>query len=385
MTTTATPNPCSASALPADAIDSRTRQKLRRALLAWYDRHQRQLPWRATPGHTPNPYHVLVSEAMLQQTQVATVIDYFHRFIDQFPTPQALAQADPQRVLTLWQGLGYYRRARNLHAAAKQIVQHHGGQVPDTVDDLQALPGVGRYTAGAVASIAFGKPTPVLDGNVARVLARWLAIQQPIDHPKVRTGLWSLAKQLVPPKRPGDFNQALMELGALVCQPRTPQCTPCPVSNLCQANQQNLAHRLPITTPRTPPRRVTHHVVAIKRGNQYLFHQRPDTGLWSRMWQMPTAQDLPAVADPKKIQQWIANTTGLLVWRPDTSGEFVHLTTHRTIRFRLWTTQTQAGRLRRGYGQWRRLNRIEDLPMPNPQRRAIQMILPTQTPNKNKK
>ena len=170
-----------------NAIDAGPRAtSIRRRLLAWYDKHQRVMPWRARKGRTPNPYHVLVSEAMLQQTQVATVIPYFNRFMDALPTLRDLAEAEEQQVLRLWQGLGYYRRARNLHAAAKLILRDHGGQVPDTVEALLKLPGVGRYTAGAIASIAHNRPAPILDGNVARVLARLFLIEQAIDEPTTR-------------------------------------------------------------------------------------------------------------------------------------------------------------------------------------------------------
>ncbi|MEZ6191711.1 MAG: A/G-specific adenine glycosylase [Phycisphaerales bacterium] len=206
--------------------------KVRQRLLKWYDAHRRHLPWRADKSETPNPYHVLVSEAMLQQTQVATVIPYFNRFIEALPTVDDLAAADEQAVLRLWQGLGYYRRARNLHAAAKAIQQEHGGKVPDTIEALLKLPGVGRYTAGAIASIAYGRPAPILDGNVARVLARLFLIEQPVDAPKTRNTLWQLAEQLVPDKRAGDFNQAVMELGALVCTKVNPSCEACPLSGL---------------------------------------------------------------------------------------------------------------------------------------------------------
>ena len=206
-----------ATAPPPDAGPRAAR--VRRRLLAWYDKNQRPMPWRALKGRTPNPYHVLVSEAMLQQTQVVTVVPYFQRFVGAMPTVCDLASAKEQEVLRLWQGLGYYRRARNLHAAARVIVRDHGGQVPDTVEALLNLPGIGRYTAGAIASIAYGRAAPILDGNVARVFARLFLIEQPVDAPETRKTLWRLAEELVPPKRPGDFNQAVMELGALVHHP----------------------------------------------------------------------------------------------------------------------------------------------------------------------
>src|SRR3954470_16957732 len=196
-----------------------------RRLLRWYDRARRDLPWRAVGADgRPDPYHVLVSEAMLQQTQVATVIPYFNRFIARFATLADLARADEQEVLRLWQGLGYYSRARNLQKAARRVVSEFGGQLPADVDRLRALPGVGRYTAGAVASIAFGKRAPILDGNVVRVLCR---VEKVTSDPRDRDTqalLWRRAEEVLPKVRVGDFNSALMELGATACIPRSPQC-----------------------------------------------------------------------------------------------------------------------------------------------------------------
>lgn len=349
---------------------------LRRALLSWYRRHCRDLPWRAKPGQTPNPYHVLVSEAMLQQTQVATVIDYFNRFVAELPTIQSLAEADEQQVLKLWQGLGYYRRARHLHAAARAIVDQYGGRIPDTVDALLKLPGVGRYTAGAIASIAFGRPAPIVDGNVARVLARWFAITDPVDAPSTRERVWSLAESLVPRTAPGDFNQALMELGATVCTPRSPRCLICPVQKHCAAHERGLVDELPRTLPRRAPKPVTHHVVAVRRGDVYLFEQRPHKGLWSNMWQMPTCESL----DGDSLRQWTARRLGTAVSMPKKLGEFTHQTTHRTIQFVVWTARTTRSAASRNGDRtgptaaWRALDQLDDLPLPNPQRRAIAMV-----------
>lgn len=360
--------------------------QLRRALLRWYDKYHRVLPWRVARGSRPDPYYTLVSEAMLQQTQVATVVDYFQRFMAQFPTLRSLAQADEQQVLRLWQGLGYYRRARNLHAAAKRIANQHGGQVPDDVEQLMTLPGVGRYTAGAIASIAFGRQAAILDGNVTRVLARWYAINKPIDDPIVVKKLWSLAQELVPSGRPGDFNQAMMELGATVCLPlpKSPRCDACPVAGQCRAFTQGSVDSLPVKVSRPTQQRVTHHVVAIERRGSYLFQQRPNTGLWSKMWQMPTVEAPTRPMGPARLRQWVEDQFNLKTpppcpphlpsSPPHRVGQFTHATTHRIIQFVLWHTQIQSGRLPRGTGQWRRLDRLDDLPLPNPQGRVVQML-----------
>jgi len=343
---------------------------LQRDLLKWYRAHRREMPWRSD---TPNAYHVLVSEAMLQQTQVATVVDYFHRFVAALPTVHALAAADEQVVLRLWQGLGYYRRARHLHAAARVIVDAHGGVVPRDVDALLALPGVGRYTAGAVASIAYDVPAPILDGNVARVLARWFAIEQPIDDNAIREELWRLAEAMVPRKAAGDFNQAMMELGALVCVPRGPGCLTCAVRQHCKADARGLAETLPARRPRRAPKSVSHQIIAVKRGGKWLFEQRPDTGLWSAMWQMPTAED-PGTADAASLRAWLREKFGLTCDAPQSVGRFPHQTTHRTIAFSLWVCRATGGRLKSGSGAWRDLKHLDELPLANPQRRAVEMI-----------
>ena len=311
---------------------------------------------------------------MLQQTQVATVIDYFHSFVAEFPTLHALAQADEQEVLRLWQGLGYYRRARNLHAAAKQIVDQHGGRVPDDIEQLLKLPGVGRYTAGAIASIAFGKREPVLDGNVMRVLARWYAIDEPVDAPSTVKQLWSLAHQLVSPSRPGDFNQAMMELGATVCFPKGPRCDVCPVSKHCQAFAQGCVESLPVKKFQPTQQRVTHHVIAIECKGKYLFQQRPDKGLWSKMWQMPTMEAPTRPMGPARLRQWLGQELNVTTPLPYRVEQFFHATTHRIIQFVLWHTKVQSQRLFKSTGQWRRLDGLDDLPLSNPQKRVVKTV-----------
>jgi len=348
---------------------------IRRRLLGWYDKHQRRLPWRAHSGQPANPYHVLVSEAMLQQTQVATVIDYFHRFMAELPTLEALANAKEQQVLRLWQGLGYYRRARNLHAAARLILQEHSGRVPDTVEDLLKLPGVGRYTAGAIASIAHGVPAPILDGNVIRVLSRLYVIDQPVGDTATTKAMWQLAEQLVPRKRPGDFNQAMMELGALVCTKAKPTCDQCPLVKMCGAHQEGRVDELPISAKRQTAKVVHHHVIALSRRGRFLFQQRPAEGLWSNMWQLPTLEDATAKFNGHRLEAWVKDQLGLTLDAPTELGTFKHQTTHRTIHFHLWLSVGVTGRLRRGAGEWRTLSQLDDLPLPNPQRHAVKLLL----------
>ncbi len=308
---------------------------------------------------------------MLQQTQVATVVPYFLRFIEALPGVEALAAADEQQVLRLWQGLGYYRRARHLHAAAKAIVAEHGGRVPRSVEDLMRLAGVGRYTAGAIASIAYDVTAPILDGNVARVLARVFAIEDAIDQPATRHRLWDLAQQLVTLQLTGagDFNQAMMELGATVCVPRQPRCATCPLCDLCQARRRALVDKLPRTSPRRKPTAVEHHVVAVRCGRRYLFEQRPSRGLWAGLWQLPT-REAPARAGDG-VGDWLKEHCGLSARRIVRVGKFTQQLTHRRVTFVVWRGQVQ--RTSRGR-TWRALNDLDDLPLANPQRRAVAML-----------
>jgi A/G-specific adenine glycosylase len=261
--------------------------QFRRRLLAWYDRHRRDLPWR----RTADPYHVLVSEAMLQQTQVATVIPYYRRFLERFPAISDLARASEQEVLRLWQGLGYYSRARNLQAAAKTVVAEHGGKLPQTVEALLKLPGVGRYTAGAVASIAFGTRAPIVDGNVARVLCRIDRIETDPRERETLQLLWRRAEEILPKDRVGDFNSALMELGATVCTPRSPQCLICPVRAHCEAFAAGVQERIPAPRKAKPTPLLRRWTFCVERpGGEWLIEQRPSTGRWAGMWQFVTIE-----------------------------------------------------------------------------------------------
>lgn len=382
---------------PPNPMTAEQARAFRRRLLAWYRKHRRDLPWRPGKDEKPNAYHTLVSEAMLQQTQVATVVPYFHRFIEAFPTVDALAEADEQEVLTLWQGLGYYRRARNLHAAAKSIVNDFDGEVPAAVNDLLNLPGVGRYTAGAIASIAHGTRAAVVDGNVERVFARLLLITDPINAPATKKQVWSIAEPMVPKSSPGDYNQALMELGAMVCTPKLPKCFVCPVREHCRGVQETNPETLPIKLAKKKPTDVTHIVIAAQRNGKYLFEQRPSEGLWSNMWQLPTWEEslvsrrlqggassvgksadntrvaLQATAN-RELCDWFKKRFGLSICNSTQAADFTHQTTHRTIRFVVLHTTIKSGRLKANTGVWRKPEQTDDLPMSNPQRQAIESL-----------
>ncbi|MCQ4948781.1 A/G-specific adenine glycosylase [Bittarella massiliensis (ex Durand et al. 2017)] len=251
-------------------------------LLDWYDQNRRPLPWRLEP----TPYRVWISEIMLQQTRVAAVLPYFHRFLEALPDIPSLAAADPELLLKLWEGLGYYSRARNLQACAKVCMQQHGGQLPGDYRALLELPGIGPYTAGAIASIAFGLPVPAVDGNVHRVFARLLSAEGDIAAPAVKKALFDLAAQAVPSDRPGDFNQAIMDLGATVCLPNAlPLCASCPLRECCQALARETRHRLPNKAAKKARRVEKKTVVLAITPQGVLLHKRPDSGLLAGLWE----------------------------------------------------------------------------------------------------
>jgi A/G-specific adenine glycosylase len=254
---------------PSDPV----KRAFRRKLLGWYDRHARDLPWR----ETRDPYRVWLSEIMLQQTRVAAVVEHYQEFLRRFPTVEKLATARESSVLAAWSGLGYYRRARMLHAAAKVIVREHGGKFPLTTEGLRELPGVGRYTSAAIASIAFDEPIAVVDGNVERVLQRMLG------KPLVGEELWDAANQLLDAQRPGDFNQAMMELGAIVCTPRTPACLTCPVVGLCATRGE-----LPGSAKKArQKKREIHYALICRDSEVYLVQRARNASLMAGMWEFP--------------------------------------------------------------------------------------------------
>jgi len=261
---------------------------LRRRLVTWYRSHRRDMPWR----RTRDPYRIWLAEVMLQQTRVAAVVPYYERFVRRFPTVQKLARARTEEVLRLWAGLGYYSRARNLHRAAKEMVARHRGQFPRQYEDALALPGIGRYTAAAVLSMAYGAPLAVLDGNVARVLARLGAIRGDLRAPRRWKQLEDEAQRLLPPKAgtPGDWNQAMMELGATVCTPRLPQCRECPVAKWCRARQLGIAEQVPSVRKKRAPVKVQIAAAVLLDPRNRTLLVRRNGGLFSGMWQFPAVE-----------------------------------------------------------------------------------------------
>jgi A/G-specific adenine glycosylase len=269
-----------------EAIDSDPAwvEAVRARLVGWYVEARRELPWR----RSRDPYRILVSEMMLVQTTVAAVIPYFERFLAAFPDVRALAVASEAQVLKAWEGLGYYRRARQLHAAARQIVEDNGGIFPEDSEAIRNLPGVGRYVAGAILSFAFDQPEPIVEANSQRVLARVFAIDGELSLATTRERIWSAAGALVPSDGAGQFNQALIELGALVCTPREPSCLICPLSSLCHGRRLGIHERLPVTAAKSPPLEVKEAAVIVRRGRGVLIVERTPGGLWDQFWEFPT-------------------------------------------------------------------------------------------------
>lgn len=337
-----------------------------RRLLKWYDRCRRDLPWRCgadRPGPL-DPYHVLVSETMLQQTQVATVIPYYHRFLARFPTVADLAAADEQEVLRLWQGLGYYSRARNLQAAARKVVSDYEGVLPGNRDELLKLPGIGRYTAGAIASIAFDQRAPILDGNVTRVLCRLDNIAGDPREKQTAALLWRRAEEILPRKRPGDFNSALMELGATICTPRNPQCLVCPVRLHCEALAAGTEEKIPSPRKAKPTPLVRRRTYCIRRGDRWLIEQRPARGRWAGMWQFVTIDPDSETQLPVSIQS------------PAKLAIVTHALTHRRYEFEVYTAEARApGAVANNCPRrWVALDRLGKYPLPRPHLKIAEML-----------
>ncbi|MEM8758216.1 MAG: A/G-specific adenine glycosylase [Planctomycetota bacterium] len=325
------------------AADPRTGRVVR-ALCAWFADHRRDLPWRQTgPGGTRDPYHALVAETMLQQTQVARVIEKFEAFIAAFPTIAGLAEADEDRVLALWSGLGYYRRARNLHRAARDAVDRFGG-LPESADELRSLPGVGRYTAGAIASIVHGRPEPIVDGNVTRVLLRLENRDLEPASSAAQRWCWGRAEQVVLAADrsrargvgPAAVNEAMMELGATVCTPRNPSCDRCPVRTECRAFAAGSQHRIP--RPKRAAAKKDLLVACLRvqdAQGRWLIEQRPKSGLWAGLWQPPAVESAEPIGR-EQLAERLASRVGIAASGLIAQDTFLWETSHRSVRFEVF-------------------------------------------------
>jgi len=312
-------------------------------LLAWYDRHRRALPWRALPGEMPDPYRVWLSEIMLQQTTVKTVAPYYARFLERWPSVMALAASPLNDVLKAWAGLGYYARARNLHACARVLVERHGGHFPADEAALAALPGVGPYTAAAIAAIAFGQRAAPVDGNIERVVARLFAVAAPL--PAAKPEVRRLAESLTPAERPGDFAQAMMDLGATICTPLRPACALCPWNDACEAHRLGLAETYPRKTPKAEGRLRRGAAFLVERADgAVLVRTRPLRGLLAGMTEVPTSEwthDFDAAVALRAAPR-VTNGKGKPAWRK-LSGKVTHVFTHFPLELVVYAMAVPAG------------------------------------------
>jgi A/G-specific adenine glycosylase len=332
----------------ATVIPSPIRAHVRRTLLRWYDRNKRDLPWRRRAS---DPYAQWVAEIMLQQTRVETVIDFYEPFLRRFPTVRDLARADHQDVLKHWEGLGYYRRALQLHRAAK-LLNDNGMEIPGSTEVLRRLPGIGEYTAAAIASVAFQRREAAVDGNVARVIARLFGVSQDVLSTPGRQHVRELATQLVPVKRPGDFNQAWMDLGSMICVPKSPSCADCPLQSICVAHSAAKTDVLPVRKARKEVVEVLLVVGVFVHDGRMLVRRRPIGGLWSGLWEFPNIevggsrtdgdgggtskprQDRPRVGLIKRLAGGGGISIGAL---PERAATVRHLLTHRALTFEVYT------------------------------------------------
>ena len=354
--------------------DADTVAELRRGLLQWYADNKRPLAWR----ENKEPYRIWVSEIMLQQTRVDQMDTYYRRFLDRFPTLGDLARASEEQVLKAWEGLGYYARARNMRRAAQQVAQHRAGELPDTYEELLDLPGIGPYTAAAVSSIAFDRPHPVLDGNVTRVLCRLLRIEEDPRRTSTRARLIAAGETLISPRHPGDFNQALMELGAGVCTPLNPACECCPLQVWCRARQElDDPGRLPLRTPKKS--RPHHHEVVgvIHCGSALLVTRRPSSAMLGGLWELPGGRFKRGERPPAALRRTLREQLGIAVEAGRQLAEISHGYSHFTITLSAIAATIAAGDPRTCESadwRWAGAQELNDLPFDRAHRRLLDLL-----------
>ncbi|MEK6193353.1 MAG: A/G-specific adenine glycosylase, partial [Deltaproteobacteria bacterium] len=309
-------------------------------IVSWYRENKRAQPWR----EQPDGYAVGVSEIMLQQTRVETVIPYFAQWMKRFPTVEELAAASQQEVLAEWEGLGYYSRARNLHRAAKVVVVEYGGNLPDSVKGLRRLPGVGRYTAGALASIVYGLDEPVVDGNVKRVMARVFNVEEPVDSSRGEGRIWGLAGEHLPSGQASEYNQGLMELGARVCTPKNPNCVECPLSKECRAYALGIQAERPVRKPKPaiPTRKMA--TALIREGENVLMRQRPEDGLLGGMWEFPSVRVDNGAGPAEGLEEGVREEMGVEIRVDKQTGTFQHAYTHFRVKLLVFECELAAGK-----------------------------------------
>ena len=369
----------------SDTLSFSWRRSLAKRLLAWFDEAARDLPWR----RTRDLYGIWVSEIMLQQTQVATVVAYWQRFLVHFPDVAALAAADEQQVLRLWEGLGYYRRARQLHAAARAIVAEHGGRFPTTYTAVRELPGIGRYTAGAILSIGTDARLPILEANTIRVLSRLTAFRGDPLQAAGQKHLWAVAEAILPAQRVGAFNQSLMELGSEICTARSPDCSRCPVAALCQARRAGLVGEIPRPAKRTSYEDVVEAAVVIRDGDRVLIRQCQPGDRWAGLWDFP--RFALGSANGKRAREVAARTrelTGLAIVRQRPLTTFKHGVTRFRITLHCFEAQPESRtKLDQANGhaplRWVAIDALADYPLSTTGRKIALLLQPALTPQKS--
>jgi A/G-specific adenine glycosylase len=346
----------------SDMLNKNTSGLIANRLLDWYEKNARDLPWRSTS----DPYKIWVSEIMLQQTRVETVLPYYQRWMERFPTAGDLAEAEEDEVLNSWEGLGYYRRALNLYRAVKEVQDNYGGEIPKDPQKLEGLPGIGPYTAGAISSIAFDQQAPILDGNIRRVFSRLFKIQEPLGESKTERGMWDIARELVPAKRPGDFNQALMELGALICLPSNPKCDICPLHQLCSARDLGIQDQLPIRKKKNPLPHLQVTAAIFQKNKKVLLTKRPPEGLLGGMWEFPGGKQEENETLQETLIREINEELGASTNVGDLQGVYSHAYTHYKVTLHAFFCKLLSTDLMLNYHTqyaWVPIDSLDDYPM----------------------
>jgi A/G-specific adenine glycosylase len=348
-------------------ISDSLKKNIQQKLLRWFEKNKRDLPWR----RTRDPYAIWISEMMLQQTQVATVIPYYKNFLKSFPTVRHLARADLSDVLRVWEGFGYYSRARNLHKAARTVITLFNGKIPDEPEDLLSLPGIGRYTAGAILSIAFNREAPILDGNVKRVVARTFAIPGDPKEVKTEQKLWEISGALIPRGHASSFNQALMELGATVCAPKAPLCLVCPLHGLCKAGAQGNPEGYPKKAVRKKIPRIEAVSAVIRRNGTVLISRRPPKGLLGGLWEFPNWETENGKDLKHSLRNLLKKEMGVTAKVGDPVGTLQHAYSHFKITLHVYYCRILGGNAQ---GKWVSFGDLHRFPMSRLHRRIAQVI-----------